>query len=1008
MMINPNSYRKTDYIEKEIDDIWQKIEIANNTVKHLFKNYSNYNSNSYKENINRTNELLNKLKIRLSKVEKENIKNLKLKDKINQLTIKLKIFESKIESLKMHESRLESPHIDLHDTRSYTSQFLSRDPSGISHEITLRETGEKVILRHANRTLVSYAQDGKPIVTYTEFPNIKKDIETMKQFHHSNILGIKGSGHSYVDEYIITKQGEIRELPKDLIDQNPIYLEVEKEQMVIGTYELLETTKGNLEEILKSPQTISDSEKTRCIREITAGLEHMQTKEGGYVHSNLSSANILMGKLDNSYKIANFDCTYKIGSQEDFERVNEAILPPEVVFCKIRGKDIKDLGREIESGPLKKIDHWSLGLIAAQMLNPKAVEAFQREYINLIDASKYSLNPQEREEQIQTNVNALLKELFHSLTAQVSPEKEIIFKLYLVAKGLLKLDPEDRIELRDVQNILKEVDINMKNESKASSFRSLMDIPSLIKLMEAKSEVIQITVLDQTSLPGGNDNCGYHSWKNALVALALSNPLASEELVLLFQDPDFFTKEVEPFLNTFNPEGGDIPLTALTDATHKLIQEGVNQDLYPNLHKLSTLLQSNRDSISFLNTAIKDQPQMPYDLAMRNIVWENDAISGGSNSLTMNNISSSIQALQEPGFITHAFVSGTGGHWVTLIMQKNREETKWFGTDSWHNQAKVIPNHQRIITQLESNPQFKSEVIRKEYDEAIGIDMRKLATKLNEEGDPIPPLTTNQLVESFDITLLNIDKIVKGFKFLKDLNLSETPAYTTDYQQLKKSALFYQHYLSELPDLESPEALDLFFSTYAPYAILDPEYFEKTLISSPLLKSIPTLYEISGLEVDNLEPLETELENFRLLGHLSSAKQYEIILQKFFDKHGRSLIAQLETKGLFGTETPKNSRMAIAKLITQPSLPQMQEIINIIREINQQRLANFINKNELNSPDLAQLPHKLEEALALIKRAAFEKNKGALRTKIDADKEIVKRDFISQKKQLQKQLANLI
>lgn len=576
-----------------------------------------------------------------------------------------------------------------------------------------------------------------------------------------------------------------------------------------------------------------------------------------------------------------------------------------------------------------------------------------------------------------TNSSELNKELDKRLTEDVSELKRVKDKI------TKKINRTDEVEISQDEEALKIFDLSQHS-------------PKL--MTNSGSVVTQIEVLNQASLSGGHETCGFHSWKNGLISLALSSmPPPQTELVDLFNDVNFFSNEVEPFLANFNSGGGDIPATALHEATNQLLQGKVDKQRYPILDRLATLLSANRENISFLNTAIEGQPLNPFDPSMGD--WDKDAINGGGSHLVMNNIVNSIQALKNPGPLTHVFVSGTGGHWVTLIMQKDKNnQIKWYGTDSWENQTKALPNHQSILQKIVQDPNFEAEIIRNEYTSVISSDIGKLAKKLDANGDPLPPLNLSQVAESFEEVLLNINRIIAATKYLKDLKLYKDPNYSTEVSELKKSALFYQNYLNKIPDVRNLKGVQNFFSTYDPYTKFDSNYFENNEISSPLLKSIPILSEVSAMSVDDLMPLEKQFEKLNKNDGSFSPIEYSKVLEKFFDKSGLELKRKLKALGLISNDLNINSKI-IEELTLAVSAEQMSKIRTAIKEIHQKRLKDFIIKYGMNGK-IGVLPEDLNKALALVKRTVLQENQAKLQIAINQDQEKVKNELISKRQEL--------
>ena len=627
-------------------------------------------------------------------------------------------------------------------------------------------------------------------------------------------------------------------------------------------------------------------------------------------------------------------------------------------------------------------------------------EGWKIKQLGIIDRILRSLNLAYRDTHLNLVVKALDKLTVND--AIKIPESGLLDRTPLLREKLMAIV---KLRLHSADNPIAQIVSAQINptEKEKKTVDLINHNPTIV--FNPNAPITQIKVLDQTTLNGGNETCGYHAWKNAIISLALAQSAPpQEELINLFNDPHFYADEVEKFLKNFDTQGGDIALTSLTEAIDKLFNQEIDAEKYPILHHLATLLISSRENISFLNTAIEGQLQNPFVQEMG--IWDKSAINGGNTHLTLDNLANTIKALKRPGPFTHAFVSGTGGHWVTLIMQKDvNNQIKWYGTDSWHNQKQAVPNHQSIIQKLVQDPNFAHQTIINEYDQ-VNINIEKLSKNLNNEGHPIHNLKTNDLAGSYDQVLLGIDEIKKCTIFLKDLNLYKDEKFSKYVLELKKVTAFYQNYLDQLPDVENQEAVNAFFSTYLPYKIFDPEHFANNEIVSPLVSSIPALKTISSMTIDDLSPLENQIEKFSK-SDAFSIEAYGLVIEKFFDRHGIQLKSLLIEKKLLPKSFLKaNNNLIINHLKCNIDLDQMNDIKNAINDFNLNKLMQFANKYDIISK-FDRLPKNLKKALVVLKKKTLEKNKSKLDGVILYDKEVIIKELISKKKQLIDQLVTL-
>jgi hypothetical protein len=515
------------------------------------------------------------------------------------------------------------------------------------------------------------------------------------------------------------------------------------------------------------------------------------------------------------------------------------------------------------------------------------------------------------------------------------------------------------------------------------------------QIVNKSGNLIQVKVVKQLDCPGGNSSCGYHAWKNGLILLAMSiQPLVSEKVNFLLEDKFFFTNEVIPFLKKFNPSFSDIPLTDLNEATNFLMNESSKSEfksLYPNLSKLVDLIKPiNRANISFLNTSIKDEKLMPYDPSMAELVWEKDAIDGGGQASTISNILDSVTAIQNPD--SHVFISGTGGHWVALLMEiQNNRKVTWFGTDSWENKKTALPKHTSIIDRFKTDQTFQKIVIKEELDKSVMSHIKPLTQHLDNKGAPLPPHSLQELANSHQKIISNIARIEAGLKLFKGLDLTNNHFFTSEYEELNKAKLFYESYLQGLPSVNDMRGCETFFDSYLPYQELTLENF--LFLESVSSDFAPAaVKQVGGIEVDDLTPLEQVMEKLKKNNRINLG-EYKKILEKYFAKNTAILRSELVQEGVL-SKNIKNSQRVIQELLKQPNLEQMRKIFEALKKINKQKIFNFLIKNNIAVDNLSDNPN---DALIQARKGTFLAFKEDISKAIDINKQVVKKKLLSQK-----------
>ncbi|HEV8052110.1 MAG TPA: hypothetical protein VGP47_06430, partial [Parachlamydiaceae bacterium] len=144
------------------------------------------------------------------------------------------------------------------------------------------------------------------------------------------------------------------------------------------------------------------------------------------------------------------------------------------------------------------------------------------------------------------------------------------------------------------------------------------------------------------------------------------------------------------------------------------------------------------------------------------------------------------------GLWTHAFATGSDGHWITMIAQKeDKEAIKWYVTDSWNNQQKHFTNHLNLLKPV-LNGSMNEDWWESQYNNAIGDWLIQKSSWINKDGD---------VVKNAD-SLLNeksredyIGRIINAHSFMKKAAWYEgnlASKHQEDIAALRKFALCFQ------------------------------------------------------------------------------------------------------------------------------------------------------------------------------------------------------------------------
>jgi len=302
------------------------------------------------------------------------------------------------------------------------------------------------------------------------------------------------------------------------------------------------------------------------------------------------------------------------------------------------------------------------------------------------------------------------------------------------------------------------------------------------KILKKNGGILQIQVLDQRKTRFGEEACGYHSWKNALIALAITgadNKSDVESLQNLFNDKDFYHKEVVEFFypNHSIPQGAkDLSIVEAHRAYTRLITENIKTK---NLKKIASIVKKNPSSISFLNPT-------------------NEILFGGLDESSLSNIENFYKVVMQSGFAVHAIVVGKFPHWTTLIMERDdRQIITWYGCDSYGNQTGELLKNKELLESFIKNLKGLDKQVLIGYVDAVGFDLQNKANWLKKGVIELllqskKPINVRR---NFDSESLNIHaiprKIGLAFDFLNNMNLIKNPEFKEYLLNIKELADFY-------------------------------------------------------------------------------------------------------------------------------------------------------------------------------------------------------------------------
>lgn len=324
--------------------------------------------------------------------------------------------------------------------------------------------------------------------------------------------------------------------------------------------------------------------------------------------------------------------------------------------------------------------------------------------------------------------------------------------------------------------VKKEVSIKEEEPQKSSPSAvpepSLTTKPIALERLINRGSLYQIPVLNQTYRRGGQNECGFHAFKNALVGVCLGlgiSNIAQRD----FESPETFVEVFNWVKQSKGNQEGDASIAELHQALVKLSQTEP-EALSPTLRSFQTLVKEH--VISLINIG-ED--------------WNTGGLAISADADTLSYLRNLKELSHKPGPWTHAFVTGSDGHWITLIAQKDEKgSVKWFGTDSWNNQAFLFDTHLELLQAVLNDSQAE-DWWQTMYDNAIGDWMRRKSGWIDEQGAiPDPENQASLLNEKSRDDYIH--RIINGFDFLNTAGWLQGDSHQGDIIALRKFAICFQ------------------------------------------------------------------------------------------------------------------------------------------------------------------------------------------------------------------------
>ena len=214
-----------------------------------------------------------------------------------------------------------------------------------------------------------------------------------------------------------------------------------------------------------------------------------------------------------------------------------------------------------------------------------------------------------------------------------------------------------------------------------------------------------IRVLDQTQAKEPPIFCGCHALKNGLVALGVAHGDFDANAFVNSQVYEGIQSLIQGKLEN----GGDVSIAPLSEAWRDLSQRVPS----PGLEAAHRVAEKSVRSLSMVT----------YEEGMEQ--FASAGVVGGDET-SLPHIAGLIEVKQKLGGrepFQHAFLMGSGGHWVTLVLERNQEgRIKWYGLDSWKNERGRFQGHIRVLEGMLADPQA---VATRAFENLVGEDFER-------------------------------------------------------------------------------------------------------------------------------------------------------------------------------------------------------------------------------------------------------------------------------------------
>lgn len=281
---------------------------------------------------------------------------------------------------------------------------------------------------------------------------------------------------------------------------------------------------------------------------------------------------------------------------------------------------------------------------------------------------------------------------------------------------------------------------NVVNASISLSDPSSKSVPIHFRGQAVPLESIK--VLDQTKAREAPVFCGTHALKNAIIALGVTQGVFTREA---FENQSVYQAFKTPIQAKSGKEG-DSSIAPLAEFWRELSNSSLasspeTSDTMNAARQVASSAASSLTMLTYEGEVIVQGGQLIIDEVV-------DSGNVMGDETTLPYIASLVELSQKIASdkpFHHAFVMGSHGHWVTVVLEKSQDgSARWYGLDSWQNNQSRFATHILVIDKILSQPQ---DFAKKAFHNLIGQDLERKRNWFTDQGLVKDPQDQTRLLQ---------------------------------------------------------------------------------------------------------------------------------------------------------------------------------------------------------------------------------------------------------------------